>query len=138
MIARARSLALALFAGQAVMWAIIHVLDRDPVSRVLVGPSVLAGLVAPAVGYHVYQWFGSRLEPDISHDAAAPAYLRAILIALAITESASLLCAVAFLLSGDRLTYVGPLMHLILTGAIWPREERFETFTHASSDRPSS
>jgi hypothetical protein len=137
-IGKGRALALALFAGQAVLWAVIHVIDTDTVSRLLVGPSVLAGLVAPVVAYRVYLKIGSGVPPDASHDAVAAAYLRAILIALAITEATSLLCAVAFLLSGDRMTYVGPAMHLILTGAIWPREERFESFKQGSEHRRST
>jgi len=137
-IARARTLVLALFAGQAVLWAVVHVIGIDPISRVLVGPSVLAGLVAPVVGYRAYRAIGSRLEPDASSDAASSAYLRAILIALSITEATSLLCGVAFLLSGDPRTYVGPLMHVILTGAIWPREVSFESFAGGSARRGST
>jgi hypothetical protein len=137
-IARARILALALLAGQAVPWAVAHVIDTGSTFRALVGPAVLAGLVAPVVGYRVYLKIGSALPPDATRDAAAVAYVRAILISLAITEATSLLCAVAYLLSGDRMTYVGPAMHVILTGAIWPREERFESFAGAAADRRSA
>jgi hypothetical protein len=122
----ARIAAVALLSGVVAM-ALAAWLLRPRVTAsvpILVGPAALAGLVALVIGYRVYQAIRSR-----GHEAGRrEAFLRATIVALAITEGAALFGVVAFLLSGNPATLFGVASHVLLTGAIWPSASRLEIF----------
>jgi hypothetical protein len=126
-----RLIALALVLGPLVFWIVAHFIRIGSGGDYLVMPAVLFGLVSPVIGYRIYLKVRER-RPSGS-DEAKDAFLRANILALAITEAAALFGCVAYLISYNPLTYIGYLMHVLLAGAIWPNEFRLQQFLEGGS-----
>lgn len=97
-------------------------------AQVMVLPAALFGLVAPAVGYRVYHTMRERNPRDEPLRVRCQAFLRAIIVPLAITEGAALLGLVVYMLSRDLVALTGSLTHVLLTGAVWPSRTRLDLF----------
>lgn len=139
MAGRLRVVAACLLAGVAALWVTAHVVPFEARSGGWAGAAALVGLVSPVVGYRLYVWLGTRLPRRAAEAEVDAAWARATVVALAVTEAAALLCAVAFLLTRDPATYLGPAMHVLLTGALWPGPERRNAFAGlADPPEPSS
>jgi hypothetical protein len=103
-------------------------LRAEPRSDALVTPAAVLGIVAPAFSYHLYR--RQQRAASVEKDPARRVFrFRAgTWVSIACTECAALVGIVAFYLSGETLCLVGVLMHLLLTGAVWPTEERLRSF----------
>ncbi|MDX1389522.1 MAG: hypothetical protein R3344_10060, partial [Acidobacteriota bacterium] len=99
-----------------------------PSLEVLALPAALAGLIAPVVAYRVYLRLCERSPRNAGLQDRCTAFIRATLVALAVTEAPALLGLVVFLLSGAPLALSGVAAHVLLTGAIWPSRTRLEVF----------
>ena len=87
------------------------------------------GLVSPVIGYRLYAWSRERMPPGRVAPRAAPTFLRATSLALAVTEGVALFGIVALLGSAPLLAaLIGVVTHVILAGAVWPTPERLESF----------
>ena len=100
-------------------------LGKIPSLVVLAPPAALLGLVSPVIGYRLYLWQRDRRSESSDRCAA---YLRAVIVALAITEGIALLGIVIYLSTGRSFPLVGVLTHILLTGAIWPTREKIESW----------
>jgi len=94
----------------------------------LAPPAALLGLVSPVIGYRLYALLAERVSPTEDAGARRGAFLRATVVALSVADGVAVFGIVAFALSGKPMALIGVLTHVILTGAIWPSEERLETF----------
>jgi hypothetical protein len=121
-----RIIACAIVSGSIAFWIIVYFISQEGGPEIMVTIAVLAGLVAPVAGYRIYRRIWER-RPDGEQEASA-AFLRANIIALAIAEGASLFGAVTYLLTGNPLTCTGLITQVLLTGAIWPNEQRMRSF----------
>lgn len=128
---QARIIALALVLGPLVFWIVAHFIRIGSGEDYLVMPAVLFGLVSPVIGYRIYLKIREGSPNDI--EGANQAFLRANIVALAVTEAAALFGCVAYLVSYNPLTYIGYLMHVLLAGAIWPNEFRLQQFLEGDS-----
>ena len=135
--ARARLLAASLLSGVLIVWLAVHLVPGEPARAAWAGAASLLGLVSPVIGYRVYGWLGSRVPSGTAPASIDRAWVRATVGALVVTESAALLCAIAFLSTRDPTTYLGPAMHVLLTGALWPSAERRNAFASAPGPSPS-
>jgi len=115
----ARTAAAILVAAPVVLVAVAAAVPLEPSAPSLATPAVLAGLLAPALGFHLYR----RMQ-----EAGTGRFVRATIVSLACTEAGATLGVVAFLLSREPLALVGVAMHVLLAGAIWPSRERLESF----------
>ena len=97
-------------------------------TRLLDLPAGLIGLVAPIVGYRLYQRQRERLAAGASAAERCAAFVRANLLAVAVTEGAALLGLVAHLLGGAVAPLIGVATHVLLVGAIWPTPQRLALF----------
>lgn len=90
----------------------------------LVVPAGVIGIVAPAVAWRLQ----ARIRETATGGAAAgrAAYLRSVVVGLAVTEGAALLGVMAWVLSGEAPALIGLPMHLLMVGALWPTEERLQ------------
>ena len=90
----------------------------------LVVPAGVLGLVAPAVAWRLQ----ARVRENATGGAAEGrrAYLRSVIVGLAVTEGTALLGVMAWRLSGELPALIGLPMHLLMVGALWPTEERLQ------------
>jgi hypothetical protein len=91
-------------------------------------PATLLGLVSPAIAYRLPQVVRERLSPDVEPGQRCAAYLRGVVLALAVAEGAAMLGIVAYLLSGKLSSLVGVLTLVLVAGALWPSEDRLTAF----------
>ncbi len=126
----AQTLSLSLLAGVLIATAVVWWVHsgRTPSLSVLVFPAALAGLIAPVIGYRVYLRVRERSPDGADAQGRCAAFVRATLVALALTETVALFGIVVFLLSGARLALSGVAAHVLLTGAIWPSRARLDVF----------
>ena len=85
-------------------------------------------MVSLVIGYRLYQLLKSRIPPEADTAARCGTYLRANILAIAVTEGAGLLGIVVHADTGEWPALVGVVTHVILAGAIWPSREGLETF----------
>lgn len=112
-LATTRVLAGALAAGPLVLLPVAHlVLPKDRALDGLASFAALLGLVALPVAWRAHAALRER------GDRA-----RAVVVSLAITEGTALLGVVAHGLTGRLDPLIAVAIHLVLAGAVWPREE---------------
>lgn len=103
----------ALAAAPFVLLPVAHlVLPKDRALDGLASLAALLGLVALPVAWRVHASLRER------GDRA-----RASVVSLAITEGTALLGVVAYGLTGRLDPLIALAIHLVLAGAVWPREE---------------
>lgn len=108
----ARVLAGALAAGPIVLLPVAHlVLPKDRALDGLASLAALLGLVALPVAWRVHAVLRERGDR-----------VRAIVVALAITEGTALLGVVAYGLTGRLDPLLALAIHVVLVGALWPKE----------------
>lgn len=88
----------------------------------------LIGLVSPVIGYRLYALQRERVPSDAEPTRRCQLFLRAGIVALAVTEGAALFGVVSYMLSGTLSALSGVLTHVLLVGAIWPTPERLDAF----------
>jgi len=96
--------------------------------RLLVGPAGLLGLVSLVIGYRLYCLLKSRVPPDADTAVRCGVYLRANILAMAVTEGVGLLGVIVHADTGEWPALIGVVTHVILAGAIWPSREGLELF----------
>jgi dolichol kinase len=128
LLTRARLVAAALTGGVLMLTAVSFLFPLGSGLERLVAPAALAGLVSPVIGYRIYSSIRDRRRTDGSRASRGAAFLRATLIALALSEGIALLGIVVFLLSGAIAALTGVLTHVLLAGAVWPTVERLDLF----------
>ena len=111
----------------------------DPPGRLmgLAFPVSLIGLVSPVIGYHLYLLLRERVPTGASRTEACRCFLRAGIVALAVTQGAAILGLVGYALSGTLSALSGVLTHVLLVGAIWPTPERLESFLGREASPPA-
>jgi len=134
----ARAMAGALGAGVVLFALVASTLDLSSGFDALTAPAALFGLIAPVLGYRIYLHLRDSVPAGESVDVVCGLYLRATVFALGITEAAALLGVVAFMLGGGAFALVGLPMHLLLTGALWPSDEKLARFLESSPGRDSA
>jgi len=103
----------------------------------VVGGMTLLGLVAPALGWRVHVALRERAARTPTALARYSLFLPATIAALAVTGSAALAGVVVFAMTRDPAPLVGVAMHVILSGALWPSEERVEAFVDVAPGESS-
>lgn len=98
-------------------------------------PVALAGLVSPVIGFRLPLWLRDRMEPATPIDRRCGAYVRATLLGVAVGEVAAILGVAGYTLSGEPIALVGVATLVLLTGAIWPSEERIRAFVEPDPTR---
>jgi hypothetical protein len=101
-------------------------LVASPVPRgtALVVPAGAIGILAPALAWRLQAQIRERAGGSAA--GARRAYLRSVVVGLAITAAAALFGGIVWLLSRETAALAGLLMHVLLVGAIWPTEARLE------------
>lgn len=91
-------------------------------------PVSLIGLISPVIGYRLYLLQRERIPAAAGPAERCRAFLRAGILALAVTEGVALLGVIGYALSGTLSALSGVLTHVLLVGALWPTRERLESF----------
>jgi len=133
---RARKTALGLLAAVAVVWILAAVDRVGPPAPSWTAPAALLAVVSPVVGYRVYHWLGSRVPGGAGAAAVDRAWLRATRWALSVTAAAAMLCGLGYLFHRDPSGLLGPAMHVLLTGALWPSIEKRRAFELLAASKP--
>ncbi len=120
----ARLIAAVLGAGPLLLAAVARLLPSGEGGSWLVVPAGVLGLAAPAVAWRVQARV--REAATGGADGGRRAYLRSVVVGLAVTEGTALLGVMAWLLSGEVPALIGLPMHLLMVGALWPTEERLQ------------
>ena len=94
-------------------------------------PIGLLGLISPVIAYRLYLLEKERIPPEADVLRRSRVFVRANLIAVAVSEFVALLGVVAYVLSGRPVALLGVLTMVLLVGAIWPSPERLESFCSA-------
>jgi hypothetical protein len=95
---------------------------------VLVIPAALAGLVSPVIAYRSYSVLGARTSPDAALGVRCEAFQRVTVVALSVTAGVALFGIVIYVMSSDLAAMTGVVTHVLMSGAIWPRRVRLESF----------
>jgi len=129
-IARNRLIVAALAAGLLSLAAVSGFVGLDPVSFAdrLSLPVGLAGLIMLVVGWRVYVSTGERACEIDDVAAGCARYTTALLIALALTEGVAFVGIVAYMLGAGIVALTGVLTHVLLTGVLWPADEKIRPF----------
>lgn len=135
-VARARVIVLALTLGVLAFAALGEFIGARTGPRALVAPAALAGVVSPVIGYRLYHWLQERGRTSATVEARCAAYLRATVVAVAVTEGVALFGVVAYLLSGEIAALIGVVTHVVLAGALWPTPEKLTSFTSGAEASP--
>ena len=125
---RARLIVGALIGGVLILTALSGWMPRVDGMEGLVVPAAVVGAASPAVAFRLYQLMRDRLTPTATATRRREAFLRANVIAFAITEGAAMFGVIVFALTGSPLALIGVLMHVLLGGALWPTEEKLAGF----------
>ena len=134
---RTRLLATAMAAGVLLLTAVSGVVSIPPVTRALAAPAALLGIVSPLLGFRLFAWLRERAATETSHATHCAAFLRATLLALSVTEAAAIFGVISFWMSGRIESLIGVVMHVILSGALWPTPEKLEAFLSATEEAPA-
>jgi len=129
---QSRTLVGALAAGPLVPALLVGLLGPRGTGAALVAPAALLGVVSPVIGYRLHLLLRERMSPDFGLEARCQRFVRANLVASAVTAGIALLGLVAYFLSGEPFTLVGVATHVLLAGAIWPTPERLQTFVEVA------
>lgn len=132
-VARARLIAGALVAGVLLLTTASGLMRAKAGLGGTVVPAAVLGAVGPVIGFRLYLLTRDRIPREAPEALRRAAYLRAVLLALAVTEAAALFGVVIHGLTGNPLALIGVLTHVLLAGAIWPSPERLETFLEVPS-----
>jgi hypothetical protein len=130
---RARTVAAALVLGVLAFIAVSGILPRVPSLGVLVLPAAAFGAISPVFGYRLYLLLRERIAPGASAAECRATFLRAVVLALAVTDAAAVFGVLVHALTGDLLVLIGAFMHVLLAGAIWPTEDRLQLFLDAAT-----
>jgi hypothetical protein len=125
---RARLIVGALIVGVLILTAVSGWMPRVDGVGGLVVPAAVVGAACPAVAFRLYQLLRERITPTATSALRRETFLRANVLAFAITEGAALFGVVVFALTGSPLALIGVVMHVLLAGALWPTEERLAGF----------
>jgi hypothetical protein len=131
----ARTVVAVLSAAPVLLGAIAAAVPLEPSLGSLATPAVLAGIVAPAAGFHLYRKLQQAASREADVRGRAAAFVRATVLALACTEAAATFGVVAFLLSREPVCLLAIALHLLLAGAVWPSRERLESFVATGEGR---
>ncbi len=110
-------------------------LPRRASGGFLVSPAILAGLLSPAVGYHLYHALRRKVAPEAGMEERCASFRRANWVALGTTEVIAVFGAVTYIFSDQWPALAGVATHVIVTGAIWPTRERLDHFLQVETDR---
>ena len=86
------------------------------------------GLIAPVVGYRVYERMRSRVRQLPDNGQRHTGFQRATIVAVAITDAVALGGIVIYMWSGEWMALSGVATHVLLGAAIWPSRTRLESF----------
>ena len=125
---RSRVVVGGMVAGVLVLTAVAGFIPRLDGAEAFVLPAAIIGAVSPIIAYRMYQLQRDRLTRDAGTARRHEVFLRANVIAMAITETAALFGLIVHALTGSLLTLLGVLMHVLLAGALWPTVEKLESF----------
>jgi len=125
---RARLIVGALVGGVLILTALSGFMPRADGMAGLVVPAAVVGAVSPAVAFRLYQLLRDRIAAGASATLRRQTFLRANVIAFAITEGAAVFAAIVYAMTGGPLALIGVLMHVLLAGALWPSEEKLAGF----------
>ena len=128
----ARMIAGALAGGVVLLALLAGLVDFSAGIDALTAPAALFGLVSPVIGFRLYQYQRERRPAVDSAEQGCARFLRATILALAVTEGAAFFGVIAFMLGGGPFALVGVAMHLLLVGALWPSEEKLDRFVTVS------
>jgi hypothetical protein len=101
----------------------------------LTTPAALAGLVAPAIAFHLYRRLQEKAGEEPDPGRRASRFVTATVLSLAVTEAAAIFGTVAFLLSSRSIALIGVVLHVLLCGAIWPSRDRMDSFVAGAGGR---
>ena len=127
-LAQARVVVLAMAVAPLLLAAIGEWLAISGRVEFLVAPAALLGIVSPVIGYRLFMMQAERVPAGACVAQGCRAFLKAILVAMAVSEGIALFGLVAWLTSGRLIALIGIVTHMILVGAIWPAEARLERF----------
>jgi hypothetical protein len=125
-------------AGVVVLMLLAALVDLSAGFDALTAPAALLGLISPVIGYRLYLWSRERVPAGEKTEARCDRFLRATILALAVTEGVALFGVVAFMVGGGPFALVGVLTHLLLTGALWPSDEKLARFLESDGSSPAS
>ncbi len=127
---RNRLTAGALAVGVLALAGVSGFLDLEPVSFAdrLTLPAGLLGLVMLVVAWRVYGALVERAAAIDDVGTGCARYTTTLLIALALTEAGAFLGIVASLLGAGMMALTGVLTHVLLTGVLWPSNEKIRPF----------
>jgi hypothetical protein len=134
---RARLLSAAMAGGVLLLTAVSGLIAIPTATRALTAPAALLGIVSPLLGYRLFAWLRDRAAAETSQPARCAAYLRATVLALSVTEAAAGLGLLSFWVGGGIESLIGVVMHIILSGALWPTPEKLEAFLSATERTPA-
>jgi hypothetical protein len=120
----ARLIAAALGAGPLLLTLFAGLVSPAAGFSRLVVPAGVLGLVAPALAWRLQARVRERARGRAEDGRRA--YVRSLILGLAVTEAAAILGGVAWLLTGEIQALIGLPMHLVMVGALWPTEERLQ------------
>lgn len=124
----ARLMAGGMAAGVLFIAALSGLFEPSGALSALIGPAALFGLVSPVLGYRLYLLMRERVPTAADTPERCRTFLRATLSALSITEAAALFGVLVFVFTAEWYAAVGVATHILLTGALWPTQERLGTF----------
>jgi hypothetical protein len=133
---QARLIAGGMGAGVLLLALVAGWLDLRAGLHVLTAPAALLGLTAPVVGYRIFLWQRDRSATGTGADDRCARFLKATVMALAVSEGIATFGLVAFMLGAGPFALVGVLGHLLLSGALWPNEEKLALFLQRGSADP--
>jgi uncharacterized membrane protein len=125
---RARLIVGALIGGVLILTALSGWMPRADGLVGLVVPAAVVGAASPVVAFRLYHLLRERITPTATDAVRRETYLRANVLAFAITEGAALFGVIVFALTDAPLALIGVAMHVLLAGALWPTEEKLAGF----------
>ena len=125
---QARLIVGALVGGVLILTALSGWMPRSEGLEGLVVPAAVVGAASPVVGFRLYQLLRDRLPPEATASRRRETFLRANVVAFAITEGAALFGVIVHALTGAPLALIGVGMHVLLAGALWPSAEKLAGF----------
>ena len=105
---------------------------RAPVGPLAL-PAALAGAVAPVVALRLLARLRSSVPAGTTLELRGERYLTALLVAVGVTEAASLAGVLIAEFTAEPLALLGLATHVLLVGVLWPTDERFAAF-HGDRD----
>lgn len=91
-------------------------------------PVALAGLVMLPASWHVYGAMRERAADVTDRATGYTRYGTALLTALGLTAAGAFLGIVVYMMGAGILALTGVFTHVLLTGVLWPAEEKIQPF----------